>query len=74
VIFPLANVPEKWGIREMMKFHPATPALDSIHRLFLDGDIPGVGWWLAMFAWVIVTVASGFIVLSLLRREIRDVL
>jgi len=74
VIFPLANVPEKFNIRGLMYFHPATPALDAIHRLFLDGDIPGVGWWLGMVAWVIVTMTAGFIVLGLLRREIRDVL
>lgn len=74
VIFPLANVPEKFGIRQIMMFHPATPALDSIHRLFLDGEIPEPIWWVGMVAWVVVALGAGFVVLKLLRREIRDVL
>ena len=74
VIFPLANVPEEYGIRQMMYAHPATPALDAIHKLFLDGVVPGPLWWAGMIAWVLVFLAAGFIVLGLLRREIRDVL
>jgi lipopolysaccharide transport system permease protein len=74
VIFPLAKVPETWGIRQMMYFHPATPALDSIHRLFLDGVVPAPMWWLGMAAWVAAALVAGFVVLGLLRREIRDVL
>ncbi len=73
VIFPLANVRFE-AIRTVMYFHPATPSLDAIHRLFLDGVVPGLWWWVGMAAWVVVSLAAGFVVLGLLRREIRDVL
>lgn len=73
VIYPLSNVPHK-GLTTLMKLHPATPAMEAVHLIFLDGEIPSWGWWAAMVGWVIAALTAGFVVLHLLRREIRDVL
>ena len=73
VLYPLANIPSE-KLRWLIGLHPVSPHLDSIHRLFLDGRLPDVGVWMAQAGWIAATLVLGFVVLRLLRAEIRDVL
>ncbi len=73
VIFPLSFYVDR-GFGGVLALNPATGPLTAVRDLFIYDRLPTPLAWGGMFAWVIVAMVVGLLVLRLLRREIRDVL
>lgn len=61
-------------LRDLVRFNPAFPFVDALHRAVLGGEWPGPAHWLTMIAWTLAAAAASYGVLLRLRPEIRDVL
>jgi ABC-type polysaccharide/polyol phosphate export permease len=57
-----------------LRYNPAYPFIDALHRMIVGGQWPDAGHWPAMVFWACATPAAGYLVLRRLRTEIRDVL
>jgi ABC-type polysaccharide/polyol phosphate export permease len=62
------------GLREVMRYNPAYPFIDALHRMIVAGQWPA-GWqWPVMAAWAATAPLAGYLVMRRLRPEIRDAL
>ncbi len=73
VIFPVSFYIDH-GFGVVLALNPATAPITAVRSLFLDGQLPAVTVWLAMFAWVALSWGLGAVVLRSLRGELRDLL
>ncbi len=62
------------SLQAAVRYNPAYPYIDALHRMIVTGQWPLPGQWPVMLAWTCVTPILGFLVLRRLRPEIRDVL
>lgn len=62
------------GIRGWLRYNPAYPFVDSLHRMIVAGELPPGIHWIPMVVWAAAMPAVGYLVLRRLRPEIRDVL
>ena len=60
--------------RALLRYNPAYPFIDALHRMIVAGQWPPPGSWVLMLAWALAAPAAGYLVLRRLRPEIRDVL
>lgn len=72
IIYPRTSLKQEW-LRQVMVFHPVTPAVEAVRELFLWHRVPEAWMWRAMVAWGILSLLAGWFVLRSLRDEIRDV-
>jgi lipopolysaccharide transport system permease protein len=57
-----------------LRYNPAYPFIDALHRMIVGGQWPDAGHWPAMAFWACATPAAGYLIMRRLRPEIRDVL
>ena len=62
------------SLRGLVRFNPAYPFVDALHRAVLAGEWPDGAHWLGMAAWTLAAAGASYGVLLRLRPEIRDVL
>jgi lipopolysaccharide transport system permease protein len=62
------------GVARALAWHPLMPAVQAIHDLFLNRQLPPAWVWFPMVAWPVGMSILGFLVLRKLRPEIRDVI
>jgi lipopolysaccharide transport system permease protein len=60
--------------RALLVFNPAYPFLRAVRDAYISAQPPGFELWFAMLGWSAVATIAGFVILRLLRSEIRDVL
>jgi lipopolysaccharide transport system permease protein len=61
-------------LREMLRWHPLMPVLESVRMLFMQRSLPSMHDWIMMTAWPVAVTAVAFAVLAKLRPEIRDLI
>lgn len=71
IVYPTSRVP---SLGMVLKFSPATPAIEAIHDLMLWHRLPDLWTYPAMLIWTVGSMACGMWILNKLRGEIRDVL
>jgi homopolymeric O-antigen transport system permease protein len=62
------------GLQSLIRYNPAYPFIDALHRMIVGGRWPGVRHWLVMLVWAAAAPVVGYLILRRLRPEIRDVL
>jgi ABC-type polysaccharide/polyol phosphate export permease len=62
------------GLQAVMRYNPAYPFIDALHRMISAGEWPASWQWPVMLLWAVTTPTLGYLVLRRLRPEIRDVL
>jgi lipopolysaccharide transport system permease protein len=62
------------GLQAMMRYNPAYPFIDALHRMIRAGEWPMPWQWPVMLLWAATTPLLGYLVLRRLRPEIRGVL
>jgi ABC-type polysaccharide/polyol phosphate export permease len=62
------------GLLALMRYNPAYPFIDALHRMIVDGQWPPAWQWPAMAAWAAGAPVAGYLVMRGLRRDIRDAL
>jgi ABC-type polysaccharide/polyol phosphate export permease len=60
--------------RELIRWNPAYGFIAAFRDIFLHNRVPAPATWGMMLGWVAASIALGYLVLSRLRYEIRDVL
>jgi len=60
--------------QSLIRYNPAYPFIDALHRMIVGGQWPGARHWLAMLVWAAAAPVVGYLILRRLRPEIRDVL
>lgn len=71
---PVIYVPDilpSWAQRAQ-DFHPLAPALNMIHGLVIDGELPTRRVWLLVVAYPGLALVAGWLVSRALDREVRD--
>jgi ABC-type polysaccharide/polyol phosphate export permease len=61
-------------LQALMRYNPAYPFIDALHRMIVNGEWPAAWQWPVMAAWAGAAPVAGYLVMRRLRREIRDVL
>ena len=62
------------GLQAVLRYNPAYPFIDALHRMISAGKWPAPWQWPVMLFWAVATPVVGYLVLRRLRPEIRDVL
>ncbi len=62
------------SFQAVVRYNPAYPFVDSLHRMIVGGQWPNPVHWPAMVFWACAAPIAGYLVLRRLRPEIRDVL
>jgi lipopolysaccharide transport system permease protein len=60
--------------RRLLAYNPTYPFIDALHVMIVGGGWPGGLQWTAMAFWASAAPVAGYLVLRLLRQELRDVL
>ncbi|MGG3838356.1 ABC transporter permease [Paenibacillus thiaminolyticus] len=70
IVYVKEILPEDF--RAIYKYNPAYPFIGGLQDLIVYNKIPEFGQWSAMITISVITVVVGYLVLSGLRKEIRD--
>ena len=62
------------ALQAAMRYNPAFPFIDALHRMIVAGAWPAAWEWPVMLWWAAAAPAAGYVVLRGLRPEIRDAL
>ena len=62
------------SLQSLVRYNPAYPFIDALHRMIVGGRWPGAWHWLVMLVWAGAAPVVGYLILRRLRPEIRDVL
>lgn len=62
------------SFQAIVRYNPAYPFVDSLHRMIVGGQWPNPVHWPVMVFWACAAPIAGYLVLRRLRPEIRDVL
>src|SRR5215831_9993388 len=60
-------------IQGIIRYNPAYPFIDALHRMIVGGQWPSVWHWPLMLFWAGAAPLVGYLILRRLRPEIRDV-
>ena len=61
-------------VRPWLRLNPTYSFIGAFRQVFMANQVPPLQTWAIMVGWVIVSIAVGWLVLSRLRHELRDVL